>query len=231
MNVNGRRTSLAIATTALVLIAAACGGSNDTAPLTAATLEAVPGSNAQVGTVGQALAAPIAVQVLAANGSPVAGVLVTWAIQSGGGSTSVATTKTDADGTATVAWTLGTIAGTDSLIASVDGATAIALFATANAGPAVALVKVSGDQQTVAAGSASQPLVVKAVDAYGNAVAGVTVAWIPENGGVLGAQTSVTGSDGTTQDALTADTATTYLVMAELQSDATIEATFTEVVD
>jgi adhesin/invasin len=231
MTQQGHITRLAVATTAALVLIAGCGGSDDTTapPLVAASVVATQG-NAQAGTVGQALTSPVSVQVLAANGSPVPGVLVTWFIESGGGSVSTTSSTTDSLGMATVTWTLGTVAGTDSLAAAVTSAS-ITLSAVANAGPVAALTKVSGDQQTVTAGTTSQPLVVMATDAYGNPVAGVTVAWIPENGGALGAPTTVTGSDGTAQDALTANSATTVQVLAELQADATIQATFTEIVD
>ncbi len=231
MTQQARFTSFTVAATAALVLIAGCGGSDDTtAPaLVAASLVATQG-NAQAGTVGLALTSPVSVQVLAANGSPVAGALVTWFIESGGGSVSTTSTTTDSLGIATVTWTLGTVAGNDSLAAAVTTAS-ITLSAVANAGPVAALKKVSGDQQTVTAGTTTQPLVVMATDAYGNPVTGVTVSWIPENGGALGAQASVTGSDGTAQDALTADSAATYQVLAELQSDATVQATFTEIVD
>jgi len=218
---------LAIAITASLSLIAGCNSTDAAAPLVAAAISAVQGSNAQIGTVGQPLANPVTVMVLAANGSPVAGVMVSWSIESGAGSISITSSPTDSLGIAAVSWTLGTVAGTDSLMASVSGLTPVVLSATANAGAVVALVKVSGDAQVVAAGSSAQPFVVKAVDAYGNAVAGVTVSWIPDNGGTLSVNTTVTGSDGIAQDTLIADQATTYQVMAELQSNATIETTFT----
>jgi hypothetical protein len=222
-------TRLAIATTAALILTVGCSGSDDsTAPLEPASLVATQGA-AQTGTVGQALASPVSVQVLAANGSPVAGALVTWVVGSGG-SVSATSSTTDSQGIATVTWTLGTVAGNDSLVAAVTAAS-ITLSAVANAGPVAALQKVSGDQQTVTAGTTTQPLIVMATDVYGNPVAGASVSWIPQGGGALGTQTSVTGSDGTTQDTLTADSAATDQVVAELQSDSTIQATFTEIVD
>lgn len=217
---------LAVAITASLSLLTACSSSDATAPATPTAISAVAGSDAQIGTVGQALANPISVSVLAANGTPVAGVMVSWAVQSGGGSISITSSPTDSLGNASVSWTLGTVAGADSLTATVGGLSAITISATANAGAPVALVKVSGDGQTVSAGS-STSFIVKAVDTYGNAVSGVTVAWIPENGGELSASTTVTGTDGLAQTLFTADQSITYQVMAELQSDSSVQAIFT----
>ena len=218
---------LAIAMTTSLSLAAACGSSDSTAPATPATISAVAGTNAQIGTVGQPLPVNISVTVLSSSGTPVPGVFVSWAVQSGGGTIGVTSSSTDSLGVASVSWTLGTVAGADSLTASVSGVSSIAFSATANPGDVVSLVKVSGDAQVVPAGSAAQPFIVKAVDAYGNAVPGVSVTWVLENGGELSTTTTVTGSDGLAQSVFTADATTTYQVMAELPTNPSVETVFT----
>jgi hypothetical protein len=218
---------IAVALTASLSLLAGCSSSDSTAPLAAATISTVQASDAQTGTVGEALPSPVEVKILAADGSPVVGALVSWAIESGGGTISITSSPTDSLGIATVSWTLGTVAGANTLSASTSGLAPVMLSATANAGAVAKLVKVSGDAQTVDVGAPAQPFVVKAVDVYGNAVAGATVTWVPDNGAELSVSTTVTGSDGLAQTVLTAADPTTYQVLAELQSDATIEAMFT----
>jgi hypothetical protein len=218
---------LAIAMTASLSLVVACSSDDSTAPPTAATISAVAGTDAQIGTVGQPLATNISVTVLSTSGTPIAGVFVSWAVQSGGGSISVTSSSTDSTGVASVSWTLGTAAGFDSLTATVSGVTPITFSATASPGPVASLVKVSGDAQVVPAGSAAQPFVVKAVDAFGNAVPGISVTWVAENGGELSTTTTVTGSDGIAQSVFTADTTTTYQVVAELPTDPAVETVFT----
>ena len=205
---------------------AACHGSDSTAPATPATISAVAGANAQVGAVGQTLANTISVTVLSDNGSPVAGAFVAWTVQSGGGSISVTSSSTDSLGVASVSWTLGTVAGADTLTATVSGLTPLMILATANPGAVASLVKVSGDAQVVPAGTTAAPFVVKAEDAYGNAVPGVTVNWITQNGGELSATFTVTGNDGLAQDIFNADTTNTFDVVAELPADPAVQAVF-----
>ncbi|MEP6991748.1 MAG: Ig-like domain-containing protein [bacterium] len=212
---------------ASLTLLAACSSSNSTAPgANAAAIVAVSASNVLVGTVGQDLATPVSIKVVDASGAPVAGAMVSWAIESGGGSISITSLPTDSLGIASVDWTLGTVAGTDSLKASVNGLTSLVLGATANPDAVASLVKVSGDGQTIASGSTAQ-FVVKAVDQYGNAVPGVPVTWMAETGGVLGTTTTVTGIDGIAQNTLAPDQSTTYDVLAEVQNDAAIETQFT----
>jgi hypothetical protein len=220
-------TRFAVAMTVSLSLAAACSSDNSTAPATPATISAVSGSDAQIGTVGQPLANNISVTVLSSSGAPIPGVFVSWAIQSGGGTISVTSSSTDSTGVATVSWTLGTVAGADSLNATVSGVSPIVFSATANPGDVASLVKVSGDAQVVAAGSAAQPFIVKALDAFGNAVPGVAVTWVPENGGELSATTTVTGSDGLAQSVFTVDATATYQVMAELPNNPSVETVFT----
>ena len=75
------------------------------------TVQIVSG-NGQSHAVNGALAAPFRVQALDAKGAPMASVNIEWAIASGTGSLSAATTITDASGYAQVTLTLGTASGT-----------------------------------------------------------------------------------------------------------------------
>ncbi len=73
------------------------------------------GGDGQVGFSGSALAQPLAVRIVDAGGTGVAGVAVNWAVATGGGTLSAATTTTDAAGDASVTWTLGAAAGGQSV--------------------------------------------------------------------------------------------------------------------
>jgi adhesin/invasin len=227
------KSYLNIARGALTLVAAAvvtaCSSESVTAPVLAHRISPVSGADAQVATVGTVLSSPVSVQVLDQNGAPLAGVSVQFHVVAGGGSVSAPSALTGVDGRASVSWTMGTVAGTDSLLVNTTNGVAIYVAATAIAGDAAALNKVSGDEQIVAPGASTDPFVVKAVDQYGNAVAGVTVSWISVSGGFLSANSTVTGSDGLAQISLTTDQPATYLVTAQLQSAANVSATFTAV--
>jgi hypothetical protein len=225
-----RPRALIAALSSLAAIAA-CSSDSTTAPPSPSSLNIVIGSDSQVAPAGDTVGT-IKVTVLSSTGLPVPGATVNWAVTAGGGSVSAPTSVADAFGIATVTWTLGKVAGVDSLSATVTGAASgVVIEATAVPGPVASLVKVSGDAQIVAAGSPAAPLVVKAVDSYGNAVPGATIVWLPENGGELSATSSVTGADGTAQDVFTVDAAATYQVMAQMQDDSAVDVVFTETGD
>lgn len=85
----------------------------------------------QSAPVGSTLPIPVTVQVLSSSGQPMAGVIVTFAVTSGGGSVSAASRATASDGKASVTWTLGATIGTQQLTASVSGLPAAVVTATA----------------------------------------------------------------------------------------------------
>ena len=94
------RARALIVASAAALSATACSDSSNTEPLVATTIALGAGSNAQTGVVGQPLAAPISVVVTDQNGSPIANAIVSWTVESVGGTLSAATSSTDATGTA-----------------------------------------------------------------------------------------------------------------------------------
>ena len=112
-------------------------------------------------------------------------------------------------------WTLDTIAGADSLRASLSsGATALGTVNATHISPANAF-KVSGDSQVVAIGSAAAPLVVRVTDRYGNPVAGFQVAWAATTGLTPIGLTSKTDSNGLAQASVgTADESAEIKVIA-----------------
>jgi Bacterial Ig-like domain (group 1) len=77
----------------------------------------------QPGRRGETLERPLIVVVVDRFGNPVSGIEVTWEVTAGEGSTSVPTTPTGVDGTASVLWTLGGRIGVHKATASVPGIT------------------------------------------------------------------------------------------------------------
>jgi len=163
--------------------------------------------DAQTATVGTSPAAPLAVKATDEFQNPVAGVSVTWSVNSGGGSITPVSATTGADGLASATWVLGTRTGPNTATASGAG-TAAAFLATGTPGPVATLVKVDGDAQTVTAGNAeaigerecttAKPLPnalrVRALDAYGNGVDGLAVTWQAPFGNLSTATSTTNGA-------------------------------------
>ena len=152
------------------------------------------GQSAQVAT-----AVPIrpAVIVKAADGTPVAGYPVEFAAPYSGSITGGSTT-TNAQGIATVgSWTLGTIAGSQELTVH-SGIGEVTFSVTAVPGPATVLRTLSDMGATgIVGGPATNdvyPVGVRATDAYGNSIAGVSVTFATGTGAGPGASV-----DGTPQ--------------------------------
>ena len=103
------------------LAISACSSST-TPPSQASTIAyATSSGNGQSAAAGVALAAPLRVVVTNA-GAPQAGVAVTWATASGGGTLAPATSSTDATGNATSVWTLGSAVGAQTATVTLAGA-------------------------------------------------------------------------------------------------------------
>lgn len=86
----------------------------------------------QNATVGQAVSDPPAVVVSDNAGNPIAGVTVTFAVTAGGGTLQGATPVSDAAGVAKVtSWTVGPTQGTNTVTATITGATPVTFIATA----------------------------------------------------------------------------------------------------
>ncbi|HEY0023864.1 MAG TPA: Ig-like domain-containing protein [Longimicrobium sp.] len=145
---------------------AACGDSTgSSAP---ATVAIVSGSG-QAGTVAQAVPNPLVVRVTTAGGDAVQGVAVQWAVSSGEGSLSAASTMTGADGLAQVQWTLGPRAEAQTVTATVQGLAPAVFTVTPAPGP-FARVTLSPDSVEVGAVGLSVTLHATWMDAYGNSM-------------------------------------------------------------
>lgn len=142
----------------------------------------------QTGEVAAELGTALEVQLRDARGNAVPGGVPNTTVQfvtADGGSVSPPSIMADGNGRASTMWTLGTGAGTQLLTASVQGGTASAAFvATATAGAADTVVKVSGDNQTAPnATELPDSLVVRVEDQYGNPVSGHQVEFSATSGG------------------------------------------------
>jgi adhesin/invasin len=156
--------------------------------------------NAQADTIGRTLPLPFVVKVVDAFGNVVSGATVTWTRTAGAGSTSAATSVTDAQGATQVTYTLGNTPGAETITATIaaTGAGASVTFsATARPRPASNLIVVAGDAQVGVVGTAvTTPLVVRASDNLGNPVSGAIVEWSVAGSARLGGTTSTTDPAG-----------------------------------
>jgi alpha-tubulin suppressor-like RCC1 family protein len=157
----------------------------------------VASGDAQTGVVATQLVQDLVVKATDAVGNPKAGVVVSFAVTSGGGSIT-SSAITDATGLASARWTLGTSAGVQTAIASASGVAPISFTATARAAPPQTITVLTGNNQS---GSPGAPLPdslrVRLTDQFGNPVSGVTILWAPLAGsGSVSPTTSVTDANG-----------------------------------
>lgn len=106
-------------TMAVAAAVAGCNKSDPADPTIPAKMELVDGQP-QTGQSGTAAVAPLRVKVTNLAGDPVAGVTVTWAVSSGGGTLSNATTETSSEGIASVTYTYGQV-GEQVITATIPG--------------------------------------------------------------------------------------------------------------
>jgi hypothetical protein len=138
----------------------------------------------QTGPAGTVLPNPLSVQVQDAYKNPVSGITVNFAPVALG-STNPTSMVTGATGIAQTYFTLPTITGSFSVIASTSGVKNATFPETAVAGPAASVTITGGNNQTASAGSTlPQALTVVVADQYGNPVSGNSVAF--SDGGVGG---------------------------------------------
>lgn len=178
-----------------------------TATAGAAATIAIAGGNGQVDTIGKTLGVPLSVRVRDAFGNGVGGATVVFTRIFGTGVVGSDSVTTAVDGDASTSYTLGSVAGVDSIQALLAGTSATVVFtSTATAGAATAIAVDSGNAQSAVVLTAfADSLVVRVTDGGANPVAGATVDWNVAAGDVtLSAATSLTGSDGRARIALSA---------------------------
>jgi hypothetical protein len=181
----------------------ACGGGDLLLPKDGepAHISALRGDN-QNGGVGQPLVNPLVAKVTDPAGRPVADAEVVFVPPTGGALAPSATVRTGSNGEAAVNYTLSTSAG-EQLIearaaAIVPASSAKTTFkAIALPGSAESLIAASGEGQSGQVSAVlPESLAVRAVDHYGNGVAGIEVTWEASGGGSVSPQSVTTGADG-----------------------------------
>jgi hypothetical protein len=183
----------------------ATSGSLAAVTFTATSTPGVPASIAknagdnQTAAAGAAVGAPPSAIIRDANGNPVPGVEVTFAVTGGGGAVTGATQTTNSSGIATVgAWTLGNTPGANTLSATSGTLGTVSFTATGTVGAAASVAKNAGDNQSAVAGTpVAIPPSVIVRDAVGNPRAGVAVTFaVASGGGSITGASATTGADG-----------------------------------
>jgi len=95
--------------------------------------------NGQSGVVLTPLSQPLVVQVTDIAGNPVSGVMVTWVVTSGGGTTTPTSVASGADGLASASWTLGATVGNQTVEARATGLLGSPYVFTASASDGVGI--------------------------------------------------------------------------------------------
>ena len=149
----------------------------------------VMSGNAQRGAAGSALATPIIIRVVDANGSGVANAALTLAPSSGSVPDSALTT--DAQGMAKVRWTMGRLAGEHSIVVRVEGVKKL-LKVTAQTMPAapanLSFDDAPAQEKHGKAKEKSRHLYAVVTDLYGNPVPDAKVMFATKSGTVTPAR-------------------------------------------
>ncbi len=151
--------------------------------------------NTQTDTVGTVLPFPLKVKTVDRNGNSVSGVSLNWQSTSDGlvdGAASQLHTSSSS-GLDSVAWTLRTTAGADTVTVSATGVSTALFTATAGNDLANSIVTVSGNKRSTVAGS-NQKIVARVLDQYNNYVAGHSVTFAPANS--MSALNNISDSNG-----------------------------------
>jgi hypothetical protein len=186
----------------------------------------------QSATVASPLATEFTVTVTDVDQQPVNNATVDWAVTAGEGSLSEALSSTNKLGHASSTLTLGKIAGTVSVTASVRGTSLSQTFtATANPGAPASIYISEGNQQSAYAGS-PLPYHLRATvkDSYNNLVPGVVVDWALTQGkGSFSSNSSSTNIRGHAITKLTlGNTSGVVGGTATVHGMKTLSASFTE---
>jgi hypothetical protein len=117
-----------------------CGGSDVvTPPPPPPPQVTIVAGDSQIGMISRFLPQPLAIAVVGPSGAGVAGMTVGWTVTTGGGQLSASSVLTDAQGQASVIWTLGSVPGSQSVAATLtgSGSSPANFSATANHAPIV----------------------------------------------------------------------------------------------
>jgi len=210
---------------AAAAIVAACGKDSSTSPGEGpGTPTAIVYTLTVDTTLADTATATVATQVpvtvhLSKAGAAVPNGTVTWKATLGSGKVTSETSTTDANGNASILWTLGDTAGFNTLsITSFDASTVYHAVGTPD--EPSNLVRVSADSSLVITG-ASLPLSVRATDRLGNGSGGADVIWTA-TGGQITVTTTPAGKNGGASTVFTTTAPGTYTVTARLPGHASL---------
>ncbi len=178
---------------ALAIAAAACGGDGSNQPGPPASLEVVAGGGQSAVVTNFVSIAP-SVRVRDGNGNALSGIVVRYSVQSGGGTVTGDSARTDANGVApSGSWRLGSITGAQSLRATAQSAS-VTITATATPGPPAVIVPVTSQSAAALVAASITPVpTIEVRDGFGNALPGVAASFTVTLGGG-----TVTGGSATT---------------------------------
>ncbi|MGK2963005.1 MAG: leishmanolysin-related zinc metalloendopeptidase [Gemmatimonadaceae bacterium] len=181
---------------ALVFISIACGES--TGPPKPSSIAADVTTVAD-GTAGIVLSPQTSFVVKDGNGNTMGGVSITIAVTAGGGTLANAPTQTAAGAPTPVGqWTLGTVAGVNSVTVTVAGLAPLVITVNGRPGPPASVAFISGLDQTALAGNLLPTAPVAQVrDQFNNGVPGVVVLFAVVDGeGFLSSSSVTTNASG-----------------------------------
>lgn len=198
----------------------------------AAALEIVAGDGA-VGVVDQTADQAPSVRLVDAVGNGISGIPVMFEVAEGelvSSDESADTGRrvpatTNAAGVASLAsWRFGTRAGPQTLTVRFPGLDSLLITAEAEAGAPAGVELVSGNRQVaIARTEVPEPLQVRALDAFGNAVSGATVS-VATSDGTATLLTPATGPDGTAEVSWTLGDALGLQTLTATVADQSVEA-------
>jgi hypothetical protein len=164
----------------LAVVVVACRDA--TAPPVPASI--APSVEAPTGTAGLPLLNAPSFAVRDGSGAILGGVPVSIAVTSGEGTLTNAPTRTVAGApTAVGTWTLGKIAGVNSLTVTVAGLTPLVITMNSVPGVPAVIVPTSGAQSAYAGTDLPKPLSLQVQDQFGNGVPSTVVSFVVTGGG------------------------------------------------
>jgi hypothetical protein len=188
---------LSLPVIAAVIAVTMSGCSGGTEPAVPSSIDA--GSPTPSATAGLALTSAPTFSVKDGSGKILGGVAVTVAVTAGGGTIANAPTSTGSGSPTSIGvWTLGKIAGVNTVTVTVGSLTPLVITVTGVAGPAASVAIVGGNNQTALAGTIlATPLTAQVRDQFGNGVAGSIVTFLVTSGaGVINPSTVTTDVSG-----------------------------------
>jgi hypothetical protein len=147
----------------------ACGDASGPKTGPPANVARIAGDAQPSPEVGTKLLLPLTIRVTDAQGQNVSGATVAWTTSSG--SLSASTSLTTGDGTASVEWTLGQLAGTQTATATVAGISPVTFTQRAVAGPLAQIILSRDTVQFLGIGDSFR-MTARPADRFGNNVPG-----------------------------------------------------------